>query len=177
MRLTVVTVLLASTAAIAALSYIRERKPEKTIFVQEAGSLNISHLQVNNFIVSNILNPSNTPTTSYHVPIHRAYHYSSPTPSVTSKSTPKAHVILIVTSLYLGTFLVALDTIILNPILLTIIKTFHVLDHLAWYGSAYLLALTALQPTLGKLYKVGDVKMLYLVSVGVFEGTSGAFLV
>ncbi|KAI4697737.1 uncharacterized protein J4E84_000870 [Alternaria hordeiaustralica] len=100
-----------------------------------------------------------------------------PTPSVTSKSTPKAHLILIVTSLYLGTFLVALDTIILNPILLTITKTFHVLDHLAWYGSAYLLALTALQPTLGKLYKVGDVKMLYLVSVGVFEGTSDAFLV
>ncbi|KAI4665005.1 uncharacterized protein J4E79_003304 [Alternaria viburni] len=58
-----------------------------------------------------------------------------PNPSVTSKSTPKAHLILIVTSLYLGTFLVALDTIILNPILLTITKTFHVLDHLAWYGT------------------------------------------
>ncbi|KAH6873053.1 major facilitator superfamily domain-containing protein [Alternaria rosae] len=73
------------------------------------------------------------------------------------------------TSLYLGTFLVALETIILNPILLTITRTFDAIGHLAWYGSAYLLALTALQPILGKLYKLGDVKMLYLVSVGVFE--------
>jgi MFS family permease len=97
-----------------------------------------------------------------------------PTPlhSFPPKPPPKPHLILIITSLYLGTFLVALDTIILNPILLTITQTFHAIDHLAWYGSAYLLALTALQPTLGKLYKVGNVKALYLVSVGVFEGTS-----
>ena len=98
------------------------------------------------------------------------------TPLPIAKPPSKPHLILIVTSLYLGTFLVALDTIILNPILLTITKTFHALDHLAWYGSAYLLALTALQPTLGKLYKVGDVKVLYLVSVRVFEGTSDDFL-
>jgi len=98
------------------------------------------------------------------------------TPPSTAKPPSKPHLILIVTSLYLGTFLVALDTIILNPILLTITQTFHALDHLAWYGSAYLLALTALQSKLGKLYKVGDVKVLYLISVGVFEGTSDAFL-
>lgn len=83
----------------------------------------------------------------------------------------RSHLIPIITSLYLGTFLVALDTTILNPILLTITQTFHALDHIAWYGSAYLLALTALQPTLGKLYKVGNVKALYIASVVVFGGT------
>ena len=76
----------------------------------------------------------------------------------------------IITSLYLGTFLVALDTIILNPALPAITKTFDALDHLAWYGSVYLLALTALQPVLGKVYKIGNVKGLYLGCVGVFEG-------
>jgi MFS family permease len=79
-------------------------------------------------------------------------------------------------SLYLGTFLVALDTTIINTALPAITTEFRALADLAWYGSAYLLALTALQPTFGKLYKVIDTKHLYLISIVVFEGTSISIL-
>lgn len=80
------------------------------------------------------------------------------------------HLFLLISSLYLGTFLVALDTTILGTVLPALTTTFHSLDDLAWYGSAYLLTLTALQPTFGKLYKVLDTKGLYLASIVAFEG-------
>ncbi|KAF1934984.1 permease of the major facilitator superfamily [Clathrospora elynae] len=83
----------------------------------------------------------------------------------------RSNLLIVITSLYLATFLVALDTTILGTVLPAITSSFHALDDLAWYGSAYLLALTALQPTFGKLYKmVEDTKVLYLGCVGVFEG-------
>jgi MFS family permease len=47
--------------------------------------------------------------------------------------------------------------------------SFHALSDLAWYSSAYVITLTALQPTFGKLYKVLDMKSLYLASITVFE--------
>lgn len=38
-----------------------------------------------------------------------------------------------------------------------------------WYGSAYLLTTTALQPTYGKLYRLFNVKWIYLTAVFIFE--------
>lgn len=76
---------------------------------------------------------------------------------------------IVLGSLYLGTFLVALDTTIINTALPAITTQFHALDQLAWYGSAYLLTFTALQPTCGKLYKVIDTKLVYLISIAIFE--------
>ncbi|KAF2827813.1 MFS multidrug transporter-like protein [Ophiobolus disseminans] len=93
--------------------------------------------------------------------------HASEAPSPTTISPKKLY--LIIGSLYLGTFLVALDTTIINTALPAITTDFHALDDLAWYGSAYLLALTALQPTFGKLYKVFGIKMLYLASIALFE--------
>jgi MFS family permease len=66
---------------------------------------------------------------------------------------------------------VALDTTVVNTTIPAITTQFHGLDDLAWYGSAYLLALTALQPTFGKLYKVFYMKILYLASIVVFEAS------
>jgi MFS family permease len=82
-------------------------------------------------------------------------------PEIPSTMTSRNHFVII-GSLYLGTFLVALDTTIINTALPGITNIFHALDDLEWYGSAYLLALTALQPTFGKLYKVTNTKYLYL---------------
>ena len=79
---------------------------------------------------------------------------------------------IVIGSLYLGTFLVALDTTIIGTAVPAITTEFHALDEIAWYGSSYLLALTALQPTLGKLYKVVNTKLLYLASIAMFEGTT-----
>lgn len=87
-----------------------------------------------------------------------------------ARSTTARTLFIILGSLYLGTFLVALDTTIIGTALYAITDEFHALDHLAWYGTAYLLTFTALQPTFGKLYKVVDTKLMYLVSIAVFEG-------
>ncbi|KAF1914749.1 permease of the major facilitator superfamily [Ampelomyces quisqualis] len=85
------------------------------------------------------------------------------------KRKPSKSLFITITSLYLGTFLVALDTTIINTALPAITTSFHALNNLAWYGSAYLLTLTALQPTFGKLYKIVNVKPLYLGCIILFE--------
>jgi hypothetical protein len=106
-------------------------------------------------------------------------HQDQPTTSAPSLSQDHAEdrgssmskkLFVVIASLYMGTFLVALDTIIIGTALPAITADFHALDDLAWYGSAYLLTFTALQPTFGKLYKVLDTKFLYLSSIGIFEG-------
>jgi hypothetical protein len=85
--------------------------------------------------------------------------------AVTSKQ-----LFVIIGSLYLGTLLVALDTTIIGTAIPAITSDFHSLNDIAWYGSAYLLTLTALQPTFGKLYNIFDTKKLYLASIVLFGG-------
>ena len=94
---------------------------------------------------------------------------TSPSGQLADSHSTSRKLFIIIGSLYLGTFLVALDTTIIGTALPAITSEFHALDDLAWYGSAYLLTLTALQPTLGKLYKVLDTKILYLACIAVFE--------
>lgn len=47
---------------------------------------------------------------------------------------------------------------------------FKALDDVGWYGSIYLLTLTALQPSFGKVYKKFHAKWTYLGSILIFEG-------
>ena len=77
---------------------------------------------------------------------------------------------IIITSLCLGTLLVAIDTSIIAVAIPKITTVFDSLDDVGWYGSAYLLSITALQPTVGTVYKYFDVKTTYLTSVIIFEG-------
>lgn len=76
----------------------------------------------------------------------------------------------IMTSLCLGTLLVAIDNTIIGIAIPQISTVFDALADVGWYGSAYLLTVTALQPTFGNVYKYFDVKITYLVSILVFEG-------
>lgn len=46
---------------------------------------------------------------------------------------------------------------------------FYKLDDVSWYGNAYLLTEIAFQPTLGRLYSIFDAKILYLISIIVYE--------
>ena len=46
---------------------------------------------------------------------------------------------------------------------------FHSLNHVGWYGSAYLMTQLALQPTFGKLYTLFNVKLIYIGALLVFE--------
>jgi MFS family permease len=58
----------------------------------------------------------------------------------------------VIVSLYLGTFVMALDTNIIEVAIPMISSDFGALEDLAWYGYAYLLIITAFQPAFGSLY-------------------------
>ena len=61
---------------------------------------------------------------------------------------------VVLLSLFLGTFLVAIDTTIISVAISEISTHFHALNDIGWYGSAYLISLTALQLAGGTIYKV-----------------------
>lgn len=73
-------------------------------------------------------------------------------------------------SLCLGTFLVALDVNIIGVAVPRIATAFRSLDDVAWYGSGYLLTVTAFQPTMGVIYKYFDVRLTYISVIFIFEG-------
>lgn len=78
--------------------------------------------------------------------------------------------IVILTSLSLTLLLVALDNNILAVAIPEITTYFHSLEDVGWYGSAYLLAVTALQPMFGSILKYASVKKTYLTCIVIFEG-------
>lgn len=77
---------------------------------------------------------------------------------------------IILLSLFLGTFLVAIDTTIVSVAIPKISTQFQALDDVGWYGSAYLITITALQPAGGTIYKLFNAKAVYLSAMVVFEG-------
>ena len=96
-----------------------------------------------------------------------------------SKTTPNSiddylqswRLATVILSLCLGTFLVSLDTNVIVVAVPKVTSDFNSLGDLAWYGSAYLLSITACQTTWGKLYKYFDTKSTYVVCVAIFEGS------
>ena len=79
---------------------------------------------------------------------------------------------IVITSLCLGTFLLALDMNIIGVAIPKITTDFNSLDDIAWYGSVYLLTVTAFQPLFGNLYKYFNPKAVYLSSIALFEGNT-----
>jgi hypothetical protein len=77
---------------------------------------------------------------------------------------------IIILALLLGTLLVAIDNTVIGVAIPKITTDFKALDDVGWYGSAYLLTVTGFQPIFGNFYQSFHVKVVYLVSVMVFEG-------
>ncbi|KAI0545636.1 major facilitator superfamily domain-containing protein [Xylaria curta] len=77
--------------------------------------------------------------------------------------------IAVIGSLCIGIFLFGLDVNIVGVAVPQITTQFNSLPDVAWYGSAYLLTLTAFQPMFGNLYKYFNGKAIYLVSLTIFE--------
>ncbi|RAO73548.1 uncharacterized protein BHQ10_009560 [Talaromyces amestolkiae] len=77
--------------------------------------------------------------------------------------------VLIVVSLFITVFLVALDQTIIGTAIPKITDQFHSVQDVGWYGSAYFLTSTALQPTYGRIYKILNVKWAFLAAIFVFE--------
>ena len=70
----------------------------------------------------------------------------------------------------------ALDINIIGTAIPSITTAFQSLDDVGWYGSAYLLTVTAFQPILGKIYTLFNVRAVYLTTVMLFEGSSLVYL-
>ncbi|KAE8381295.1 major facilitator superfamily domain-containing protein [Aspergillus bertholletiae] len=82
-------------------------------------------------------------------------------------SFAKAAVVIL--ALYLAVFLVALDQTIIGVAIPKITDQFKSIADIAWYGSAYFLTSTALQPSYGRIYKAFSVKWGFLIAVFIFE--------
>ncbi|KAL1604784.1 hypothetical protein SLS60_004324 [Paraconiothyrium brasiliense] len=76
---------------------------------------------------------------------------------------------LIIASLMLGVFCVALDNNIVAVAIPRITNEFHTLNHVGWYGSAYLLPGCGFQLLFGKLYTLFRVKWVFLSGLFLFE--------
>ncbi|RDA93910.1 hypothetical protein CP533_4521 [Ophiocordyceps camponoti-saundersi (nom. inval.)] len=76
---------------------------------------------------------------------------------------------LLIVALCMAVFLVALDQTIIAPALGAITWHFQSVKDIGWYGSAYLLTTTALQPMYGAIYRRFNVKIVFLSAVFIFE--------
>ena len=77
--------------------------------------------------------------------------------------------ITLIIALDLAVFLVALDQTIIATAIPKITDRFNSINDIGWYGSAYFLTSTALQPTFGRIYKFFHIKWVFLSAIGVFE--------
>ncbi|KAF2686350.1 putative efflux pump antibiotic resistance protein [Lentithecium fluviatile CBS 122367] len=66
-------------------------------------------------------------------------------------------------------FLVPLDMTIVATAIPKITEDFHSLDEVGWYGSAFFLTLAVFQSPWGKVYKFYPLRLVYALSVLVFE--------
>ncbi|PYI05540.1 MFS general substrate transporter [Aspergillus sclerotiicarbonarius CBS 121057] len=76
---------------------------------------------------------------------------------------------VVIACLFFGSFLIALDTNIINVAIPQISTDFHALDDVAWYGTGYLLTVTAFQPVYGCFYRFFPTDLVYRLSIFIFE--------
>lgn len=76
---------------------------------------------------------------------------------------------IIILGLELAVLCVALDNTIIATAIPKITDKFHALDDVGWYGSAYLLTLSAFQLFFGRVYQRVNVKWVFLFCLFIFE--------
>ncbi|TVY41272.1 Efflux pump [Lachnellula occidentalis] len=76
---------------------------------------------------------------------------------------------LLMTSIFIGMFLVALDKLIISTAIPQITNEFHAANDIGWYGTAYLLSNCAFLLVFGKMYTVFSIKATFLTAVVLFE--------
>ncbi|KAF5548696.1 HC-toxin efflux carrier TOXA [Fusarium phyllophilum] len=76
---------------------------------------------------------------------------------------------LIMTSAYLSMFLVALDRLIVSTAIPKITDEFRAVADVGWYASAYFMTTCAFQLMFGRLYTFFSVKIIFLISILIFE--------
>ena len=86
-----------------------------------------------------------------------------------SKYPGGAKLAVLTFGLCMAIFVVALDNTIIATAIPRITTQFDSLNDVGWYGSAYLLTTTSLQPSFGKVYTYFNVKWTYLSALLIFE--------
>ncbi|KAI0454534.1 major facilitator superfamily domain-containing protein [Xylaria acuta] len=76
---------------------------------------------------------------------------------------------LVLSSVYISLFLVSLDRLIVTTAIPAITNEFDSLPDVGWYGAAYLLTSCAFQLLFGKLYSFYPIRVVYSLSVLLFE--------
>ncbi|GFF63167.1 putative HC-toxin efflux carrier TOXA [Aspergillus lentulus] len=76
---------------------------------------------------------------------------------------------LLITSIFIGMFLVSLDRLIISPVIPQITDEFHSAGDIGWYGTAYLLNNCAFQLLFGKIYTIFSIKATFMTSIVLFE--------
>jgi fucose permease len=94
---------------------------------------------------------------------------SSPDVEDETKFVHGAAAYFLLFGLCVTTFLVGLDQMIIATAIPKITTLFHSLPDVGWYGSAYLLCTTSLQPSFGKIYTYFDVKWTFVIALAIFE--------
>jgi MFS family permease len=77
--------------------------------------------------------------------------------------------VLLMVSIYLSMFLVALDQLIISTAIPRITDEFQSIGDIGWYGSAYLLTSCSFQLMFGKMYTFFPVRLVYLTAILLFE--------
>ncbi|KAI8720323.1 MFS domain-containing protein [Fusarium sp. LHS14.1] len=77
--------------------------------------------------------------------------------------------VLLMTSVFIGMFLVALDKLIISTAIPAITDEFHSANDIGWYGTAYLLTNCAFLLVFGKMYTFLDVKATFMAAAVLFE--------
>ncbi|KAK4943234.1 hypothetical protein LTR10_017076 [Elasticomyces elasticus] len=122
-----------------------------------------------------IKTPSHSPSRTAESPVDADAHHAqakemrSTEKDQEDKYPPLPKVLLIMSSLYLANFLVALDLTIIGTATPQISDDFHALGDIGWYGSAYLLTLCCFQLLLGRIYTFYSPKFVFLGAVIFFE--------
>lgn len=101
-------------------------------------------------------------------------HPPSPAPDDPESPGPNsypslAQTALIMFSVYISIFLVALDRTIIGPAIPAITNEFHSLDDVGWYGSAYMLTSCGFILLYGRVYTLFPIKPVFLSGILMFE--------
>jgi EmrB/QacA subfamily drug resistance transporter len=87
----------------------------------------------------------------------------------TSTYPSTARLTLILISLYIAIFLVALDRTIIGPAIPEITNQFNSISDIGWYGSAYMLTSCGFILLYGRVYTFFSTKIVFLTSIALFE--------
>lgn len=81
---------------------------------------------------------------------------------------PKAQLTMVILSLYMASFLAALDTTVVTTLLTVIASELDAVQNIGWIATAYLLSCSAFQPLFGKLSDIFGRKALLLICCAFF---------